>query len=120
MRCLSIDTASALGGTIAQKIGPLTKAQKVAKKNLKIAFPEMGNYEQDKILEKMWDNLGRVCAEISHLDRLKSEEFLKRVKHIDAHYIDQKEFTDMIEEIKTAIALLNGYIKYLKKRKAEG
>lgn len=91
MRCLSIETASALGGNIARKIGPLTKAHKVAQKNLKIAFPEMGNYEKDKILEKMWDNLGRVCAEISHLEKLKSEEFFERVKHIDAHYIDQKE-----------------------------
>jgi len=31
-----------------------------------------------------------------------------------------KESTDLIEEIKTAIALLNGYIKYLKTRKEDG
>ncbi|MCH2037479.1 MAG: hypothetical protein MK137_02665 [Rickettsiales bacterium] len=92
LRCLSIDNASALGGAIARKIGPMTKAHKVAKKNLHIAFPDIRNYEEEQILEKMWDNLGRVCAEIPHLAKLDSDEFFKRVKHIDPHYIaDQKE-----------------------------
>jgi four helix bundle protein len=38
---------------------------------------------------------------------------------LECEYIDQNYFNDMIEKIKSAIRLLNGYIKYLKRRKKE-
>jgi len=38
---------------------------------------------------------------------------------LDCEYIDQNYFNDIIAKIKSAIRLLNGYIKYLKKRKQE-
>ena len=38
---------------------------------------------------------------------------------LECEYIDQNYFNDMIKEIKSAIRLLNGYIKYLKKRKED-
>jgi hypothetical protein len=36
---------------------------------------------------------------------------------LDCEYIDLSYFNEMIKKIKSAIRLLNGYIKYLKKRK---
>ena len=36
---------------------------------------------------------------------------------IECDYIDENYFNDMIEKIKNAIRVLNGYVKYLKKRK---
>jgi hypothetical protein len=38
---------------------------------------------------------------------------------LECRYIDENYFNDMVEKIKSAIRLLNGYIKYLKKRKNE-
>jgi len=38
---------------------------------------------------------------------------------LECKYIDEKYFNDMVERIKSAIRLLNGYIRYLKKRKKE-
>ncbi len=38
---------------------------------------------------------------------------------LECEYIDENYFNDMIGKIKTAIRLLNGYVKYLKKRKNE-
>jgi len=38
---------------------------------------------------------------------------------LECEYIDQNYFNDMIKKIKSAIRLLNGYIKYLKKRKED-
>ena len=39
---------------------------------------------------------------------------------IECDYINQSEGEKLIEEIKRAIILLNGYIKYLKSRKEKG
>jgi four helix bundle protein len=36
---------------------------------------------------------------------------------LECEYIDENYFNDIIEKIKSAIRLLNGYIRYLKKRK---
>ena len=38
---------------------------------------------------------------------------------LECEYIDQNYFNDMIKKIKSAIRLLNGYVKYLKRRKKE-
>ena len=38
---------------------------------------------------------------------------------LECEYIDENYFNDLVEKIKTAIRLLNGYIKYLKKRKED-
>ena len=38
---------------------------------------------------------------------------------LECEYIDQNYFNDMVEKIKSAIRLLNGYIRYLKKRKED-
>ena len=43
------------------------------------------------------------------------------IDHVDVaeecQYIDKKQADSLIEQIKTAIRILNGYIKYLKERK---
>jgi Kdo2-lipid IVA lauroyltransferase/acyltransferase len=65
-RALPLDTASWLGGFIARVVGPLFSAHKTAQKNLSLVLPEISKEEQQKILDGMWDNLGRVATEFSH------------------------------------------------------
>ncbi len=36
---------------------------------------------------------------------------------LECEYIDEKYFNKMIEKIKRAVQVINGYVKYLKKRK---
>lgn len=38
---------------------------------------------------------------------------------LECMYIDENYFNDMVEKIKSAARLLNGYIRYLKKRKED-
>jgi Kdo2-lipid IVA lauroyltransferase/acyltransferase len=76
-RLLPLDTASALGGWLAQRIGPRLSAQKTAKKNLAMVFPEKSEAERNKILDGMWNNLGRTTAE---LPRLPGDALFSRVE----------------------------------------
>ncbi|MBS0530087.1 MAG: lipid A biosynthesis lauroyl acyltransferase [Proteobacteria bacterium] len=64
-----IKTAN-LFGRIAQTIGPMWPEQKIARANLKAAFPEKTPEEIETILSGVWDNLGRLGAEIAHLDHI--------------------------------------------------
>lgn len=51
-------------------VGPYTRGQRVARRNLAAAFPERSATEIEQITAGVWDNLGRVCAEFAHLERL--------------------------------------------------
>lgn len=76
-RLLPLDAASYIGGFMARAIGPLLSAHKTASMNLAMVFPAMSPEEKHKILTNMWDNLGRVAAELPHLP---GDKLFERVK----------------------------------------
>ena len=83
-RSLPLDVASWLGGFMARSIGPFLRANKIAKNNLKMIYPKMTFPEQHKLIMAMWDNLGRVAAE---LPWLATDELFKRMNVTGTEYI---------------------------------
>lgn len=69
-RALGPARASATGGWLLSKLGPLTPQQRIAKANLAMAFPEKSEAERAAILNEAWDNLGRTAGEYAHLATL--------------------------------------------------
>jgi KDO2-lipid IV(A) lauroyltransferase len=67
LRLLPIDWASGVGGSIAARIGPMLKVSNVARRNLALAFPELGRAEIEALVRGVWNNLGRVAGEYPHL-----------------------------------------------------
>jgi KDO2-lipid IV(A) lauroyltransferase len=84
---LPLDIASALGGWLAWTIGPFLSAHKTARMNLQAAFPDLTNRERNKILDGMWENLGRNVAELTHLPK---NDFIKRIKITGAKNMPEK------------------------------
>lgn len=74
---LPLDIASYIGGFMARSIGYFLSANKTAIANISSVFPELSKKEQEKLLAKMWDNLGRVAAELAHLQK---NNFINRIK----------------------------------------
>jgi Kdo2-lipid IVA lauroyltransferase/acyltransferase len=70
LRVLPLDWASALGGALARRIGPLSGVSKRARLNLRAALPKLGEAEIEAIVRAMWDNLGRVVFEYPHLAKI--------------------------------------------------
>lgn len=68
---LPIDRASAVGGAIGRRIGPLLGISKRARINLGRAFPDLADSAIEEIVVGMWDNLGRVVAEYPHLRQIR-------------------------------------------------
>jgi KDO2-lipid IV(A) lauroyltransferase len=79
-RVLPLDAASWLGGFLARKIGPLTRAHKTAVQNLAHAFPEKSEAERQEIVMGVWDNIGRTVGEYPHLGRLMNDTTRVRVE----------------------------------------
>jgi KDO2-lipid IV(A) lauroyltransferase len=80
-RALPLDAASWLGGRTARIFGPLTRAHKTAVENLRRAMPELDEAARRKIIDSMWDNIGRTVGEYPHLGRLMTDT--QRVEVVD-------------------------------------
>lgn len=85
-RLLPLDVASQLGGALARLIGPFLSAQQVARRNLAMVFPEWTEEKRRDVLSRMWDNLGRVAAELPHLPR---EALFRRIQVQGSEHIPQ-------------------------------
>ena len=68
-RLLPLDNASRLGGWMGRRIFSRLPPDRIARANLKAAFPEKSQGEIEGILSGMWDNLGRTVAEYPHLEK---------------------------------------------------
>ena len=70
VRLLPVDTASALGGRLLRWLGPKTSRQRLADRNLRLAFPEMDAARRAQILDAQWENVGRYFFEFMMMDRI--------------------------------------------------
>ncbi len=75
-RALPLEVSSAIGGFMARSIGPFLRANKIAKSNLGMIYPKMTFAEQHQLIMAMWDNLGRVAAELPWLG---TDNLFKRI-----------------------------------------
>jgi KDO2-lipid IV(A) lauroyltransferase len=77
---LATARASALGGWLGRRLGPLVRTPNArARRNLALAFPDKPEAERAAILSDMWAHLGRVSAEYPHLLRLRDSDAIEIV-----------------------------------------
>jgi KDO2-lipid IV(A) lauroyltransferase len=58
-------------GWFLRKVGPWLPEHRIGRANIAAAFPDKTPDEIERILDGVWDNLGRVAVEFVHLDRLR-------------------------------------------------
>lgn len=84
-KALPLDAASGLGGGLMRRLGPRMGISRVARQNLRAAFPDKSEEEIACIVTGMWDNLGRIIAEYPHLEKLwQQTEFVgaEHMRHV--------------------------------------
>ena len=90
IRLFPLDRAADFSAWLLRTVAPHTRRQRRALANLEIAFPEKTPAEREAITRDMWDNLGRVAAEMMQIDRIladapnrisiENDYFVKRYK----------------------------------------
>jgi KDO2-lipid IV(A) lauroyltransferase len=99
-KLLPLDAASAVGGWVARKVGPLTSADRIARRNLQRFLPEMDDATRDATVSAMWDNLGRTIGEYPHLTEIAE----KRVE------VTGTETVTLLREDGSAGILVSGHL----------
>ena len=69
---------SNIAGAVMRTVGPWLPEHRTGRANLRAAFPDKSDADIEAILRGVWDNLGRVAAEIAHLDHICSGDPYKR------------------------------------------
>jgi len=55
-------------GALMRRLGPLFPEHRLGRANLRAAFADKSAPEIEQILDGVWDNLGRIAVEFTHLD----------------------------------------------------
>jgi KDO2-lipid IV(A) lauroyltransferase len=87
-RLLGIERAAALGGWLGRTLAAPSPASRLARTNLRAAFPELSYERHDAILRGTWDNLGRVFGEYAHLDKVKSTGAAPRIRISGSEHVE--------------------------------
>ncbi|MDR0406710.1 MAG: hypothetical protein LBH38_01315 [Holosporales bacterium] len=96
LKLTSLDRASDIGGAVLRAMGPFYRPlEQLALSNLEKAFPEKSLTERQEITYAMWDNLGRVVAEYSHLGELSCQKDPSIIKIIGGEYVDAARDDDL-------------------------
>jgi KDO2-lipid IV(A) lauroyltransferase len=70
LRSVDADRMADVIGWVMRTIGPMLPENRIGRENLTAAFPENSAAEIDAILRGAWDNIGRMGAEFTQLDRI--------------------------------------------------
>lgn len=80
LRLLPITKSACICAFIVSRIGPRLSATKIARKNLRLIYKDIDAAQEEKIINGMWDNFGRLIGEFPHFSHMTSSEILKRVE----------------------------------------
>ncbi len=104
-RLLSPKTMANCGAFFTRTFGPFLREHRMARQQLVAAFPEKSPQEIDAILRGVWDNLGRIGAEIALLDRIwdYDAEHPERPSRIEVAPEMVERFKEMLNDGKPAL-----------------
>lgn len=66
--------ASDIAAKISRFVGKKLPVHQLAYRNLSKAIPNLSENEKEKILDDMWDNLGRIVGEYSHISKYSPDQ----------------------------------------------
>lgn len=85
-KILPAHVASNIGGWIGRTVGSRLAASRKALRHLEQAMPDLNAAQRQDIITGMWDNLGRVIAEYSHLQTIaKDHTKIENTNHVEKH-----------------------------------
>ena len=76
---IGLKNASNLASFLARLIGKRISVHNLARKNIVQSLPKLSATEVDEVLDKMWDNLGRIVGEFVHIAKFTGKELMEYV-----------------------------------------
>ncbi len=85
---LSADRASAVGRRLAAFVGSRHEKNRIIKRNLAVAFPDLSVSEVESLARRVWGNLGAVLGEYPHLGTICVREAEERLDTVVSEEVE--------------------------------
>ena len=103
-RLLGLKYSSILSGKILRLIGPIFRSKKISYSNLSNAFPKLSEIEKKNIIERMWDNYGKILAEYIFIKNFRiSKKFSKYI------VIENQDELELIKKDSKPVIFVSGH-----------
>ncbi len=102
-KIIGFKNSSNIGGKIGEIFGPFIRSEKILKKNILNAFPNIDNNSLKKIKKDMWNNYGRTFAEYAFIKEFKNGKLENNLK------IEGIEILHKIIDEKKPVLFLSGH-----------
>ena len=103
-KILGLRLSKSFSSFIFKTIGPYFRSNKTSNSNLTIAFPELDEYEKDKIVNDMWATYGKIFAEYIFIkDFRQSARFSKKV------VIENQKGLEEVKQKKKPVIFISGH-----------
>ena len=102
-KIIGFKNSSNIGGKIGEIFGPFIRSEKILKKNILNAFPNIDNNSLKKIKKDMWNNYGRTFAEYAFIKEFKNGKLENNFK------IEGIEILHKIIDEKKPVLFLSGH-----------
>ena len=102
-KIIGFKNSSNIGGKIGEIFGPFIRSEKILKKNILNAFPNIDNNSLKKIKKDMWNNYGRTFAEYAFIKEFKNGKLEDNLK------IEGIEILQKIIDEKKPVLFLSGH-----------
>ena len=99
-KVIGLKYSSKLSGNIFSFLGPFFRSNKICHQNLIFAFPDLNEYERQKILKNMWLNYGKIFSEYLFINKLKTADNL---------IIRNQEMLEKIKKRKEPVIFISGH-----------
>tara|TARA_B100001057_G_scaffold327173_1_gene327449 strand:+ start:5719 stop:6582 length:864 start_codon:yes stop_codon:yes gene_type:complete len=103
-KILGLKISSILSGYILKIFGPLFRSNEISKKNLLKAMPDLDEYSQSRILDKMWFNYGRILSEYIFI-----KNFRNSSKYSDKIKVKNQNILDKIKRENESVIFISGH-----------
>ena len=103
-KLLGLKYSSILSSKIFKTLGPFFRSNDISYSNLSRAFPDLNNNERKSIINKMWENYGKIFAEYLFLKDFRlSKNFSKRI------IIENENEINLIKEEAKPVIFISGH-----------
>ena len=103
-KLLGLKYSSILSSKIFKTLGPFFRSNDISHSNLSKAFPHLDKNERKKIINKMWENYGKIFAEYLFLKDFRlSKNFSKRI------IIENENEINLIKEEAKPVIFISGH-----------
>ena len=87
-RIAGLRVGSWMGGQLGRLLGKIARERHIAADNLRQALPHLSEAEQKQVLDKCWEQLGRVAGEFPHMKKIareaESRVLIEGAEHVKA------------------------------------